>query len=580
MNTDNCSVDRSLLECVIAHMPTRILVVDQDMTIRYASRAYCDMRKISLDEIVGTSLAEVFPATILTEAGLAKAINDTISSGRHTRWSGYRQPTADHSQRIIDIRLYPCNCGDENLALLAIEDVSEQHRQLYERDIIQQISRVMLRIINLPQLLHAILTAMTAGGAAGLGFNRAILLLVDEAAGMLKAEMAVGPRDAAQAYQIWSQIEPEQYRTLDDLLASSSEPPTPEEQPLQDLVKQLQFSLKETDVLPMAVLAKGQTVHVTKGANDLCVDERLYELLQTDDFVVAPLLIEQQAIGAVIADNFVTHEPISEADVQLLNTLANHAALAIDRARAYEKLQQRAKQLEEANEQLATAQKEKIEAEKLAAVGELTALVAHEIRNPLATIGGCPEGSDRILRNSQIILDEVERLEQILSSLLDFTKAPSSGLVLDRIEPLIEYTREVTESLAEQADVEIHVKVEQDLPEVYFDHAQLQQVVVNLVRNSIEAMPDGGVLEIGARRGEGSVELYVSDTGTGISKEQVTEIFDLFYTTKPSGTGLGLALSQRIVERHGGELKVYSEEGKGSTFVIVLPIPTEGNKTM
>ena len=92
-------------------------------------------------------------------------------------------------------------------------------------------------------------------------------------------------------------------------------------------------------------------------------------------------------------------------------------------------------------------------------------------------------------------------------------------------------------------------------------------------------MSDGGVLEIGARRAGASVELYVSDTGIGISEEHAEEIFDLFYTTKPSGTGLGLALSQKIVERHGAELTVHSEEGEGSTFVIALPIPTEGNKT-
>ncbi len=585
MDTSERQVDKRLLECMVAHMPSRVLVVDRDMTIRYASPAYCEMRGVSLDEIMRTSLEGLFPATLLSEAGLAEAISNTITHQHHTRWSGYRHPTPDHGERVVDIRLDPCLCEGEQLVLLTIEEVSERHRQLYERDVTQQISRIMLSIVNLPRLLHAILTAMTAGGAAGLGFNRAILLLVDEEARRLKAEMAVGPRDAEQAYDIWSQIELEEHHTLDDLLADEVELPAPEEQPLHDLVEQLQFSIEEADVLPAAVLAEEQTVHVTEGANDPCVDEHLYELLQTDDFVVAPLLIEGQAIGAVIADNFVTHEPISEADVQLLNTLANHAALAIDRARAYEKLQQRATQLEEAYEQLAAAQKEKIEAEKLAVVGELTAMVAHEIRNPLATIGGFarsmlrgPDELDRVLRNSQIILEEVERLEQILSRLLDFARAPSSGMVLDRIEPLIDYARQVTESLAEQADVEIRVNLEQDIPEIFLDHDQFQQVMVNLVRNGVEAMPDGGVLEIGARRSEESVELYVSDTGAGISEEHVDEIFDLFYTTKPSGTGLGLALSQRIVERHGAELRVSSEKGKGTTFVIALPIPTQGNE--
>ncbi len=585
MNTAEYPVDRSLCESIVAHMPSRVLVVNRDMTIRYANPAYCNGRGISLDEIVEMNLNDLFPAGLLSEAGLAETISDTIIHQHATNWSGYRQPTPDHGERIINIRLDPCLCESEQLVLLTIEDVSEQHRLLYERDIIQQISRVMLSIVDLPRLLHAILTGMTAGGAAGLGFNRVILLLVDEEAGMLKGEMAVGPRDAEQAHEIWSQIELQEPHTLDDLLANESQLPAPEEEPLHNLVEELQFSLAKTDILPTAVLVEEQTAHITNGAKDPRVDEHLYELLQTDDFVVVPLLIEGQAIGAVIADNFVTRDPISEADVQLLSTLANQAALAIERARAYEEIQQRAGQLEEAYEQLATAQKEKIEAEKLAAVGELTAMVAHEIRNPLATIGGfarsmlrCPKESDRILRNSQIILDEVERLEHILSNLLDFAKAPSSGLVLDRVEPLIEYARQVSESLTEQANVEINVHVEPDLPEAFLDHDQFQQVIVNLARNAVEAMPNGGMLEIGARRVDDSLEVYVSDTGTGISEEHTDDVFDLFYTTKPSGTGLGLALSQRIVERHGAKLKVSSEKDKGTTFVIVLPIPTQGDE--
>jgi len=562
MSTNQHQVDENLLQCIVAAMPVQVLVVGQDMTVRYASPAYCNRRGISPDEIVGMSLNDLFPAGLLSEADLATAISDTINHQSSTHWSGYRQPTPDHGERTIDIRLDPCLCEGEQQVLLTIEDVSERHRLLYERDIIQQVGQVMLSIVDLPRLLHAILTGMTAGGAAGLGFNRAILLLVDEEAGLLKGEMAVGPRDAQEAYEIWSQIELQQPHTLGDLLAKEAQLPAPEEEPLHDLVAALQFPLEKTDMLPLAALIEQQTAHITNGANDPRVDEHLHELLQTDEFVVVPLLIEGQAIGAVIADNFVTRAPISEADVQLLSTLANQAALAIERARAYEEIQQRAAQLEEANKQLATAQKEKIEAEKLAAVGELTALVAHEIRNPLATIG------------AQIILDEVARLEQILSNLLDFARAPSSGIVLDRVEPLIEYARQVSETLAEQTDVEIRVNVEPDLPEVFLDHAQFQQVLVNLARNAVEAMSDGGVLEIGARRADDSLELYVSDTGTGISEEHINEIFDLFYTTKPSGTGLGLALSQRIIERHGAELRVNSEKGKGTTFVIALPLPT------
>ncbi|MCK4323520.1 MAG: PAS domain-containing protein, partial [Armatimonadetes bacterium] len=153
MNTAQRPVNQSLCESIVAHMPARILVVDQDMTIRYANPTYCKMRGVSLDEIMGTSLEDLFPAALLSEAGLAEAISNTITHQHGTHWSGYRQPTPDHGERVIDIRLDPCLYEGEELVLLTIQDVSERHRQLYERDIIQQISRVMLSIVNLPRLL-------------------------------------------------------------------------------------------------------------------------------------------------------------------------------------------------------------------------------------------------------------------------------------------------------------------------------------------------------------------------------------------------------------------------------------------
>jgi len=582
MNASEEQISASLLEAIVASMPARVLVVDRELTIRYANPAYCKMRGVSRAELVGSNLADFWPDSLMEEGGFAEAITNAMANRQHIQWSGHRYGTPDHGERLIEVRMDPCLCNGQELVLLTIEDVSERHHQLYERNVIQQISRAMLSIVNLPRLLHAILTAMTAGGAAGLGFNRAILLLVDEEAGMLKAEMAVGPRDAEQAYEIWSQIELQEHRTLDDLLANDAELPAREEQPLYDLVEQLQFPLHEADLLPITALSKRETVHVTEGTGAPRIDERLHQFLGTDDFVVAPLLIETEAIGAVIADNFVTRDPISEADVQLLNTLANHAALAIERARAYEQIQQRAEQLKQAYEELEAAQQEKIEAEKLATIGEVTALVAHEIRNPLSTIGGFarsmqrdPSDAGRVVRNSQIITEEIERLEQMLSHLLDFTKAPSGELVPHRLEPLIDYAYQMTESLADDTNVKVQTEVEEGLPEVFLDREQCQQVLVNLIHNALEAMSDGGVLKIGARRADDSVELYVTDTGKGIGEEHREEIFDLFFTTKPSGTGLGLALARRIVQRHGAELRVETEEGKGSTFVVAFPIPTE-----
>ena len=234
---------------------------------------------------------------------------------------------------------------------------------------------------------------------------------------------------------------------------------------------------------------------------------------------------------------------------------------------------------------LSPQQQEIVHAEKLTTIGEVTAIVAHEIRNPLSTIGGFaraisrqPDKKDTTQRNARIIIEEVERLEQILQSLLDFTKPSKPDLVLHNIEPIITSISNMIRQEAEAGGVELDIQVEEDLPEVHVDERQLHQVMLNLTKNALEAMPDGGRLQIGARKIAETVEVYVSDTGEGIPEEHLEQIFDTFFTTKRTGTGLGLSLTRKIVQEHGGELHVSSQPSEGTTLVIALPLPTENKQ--
>lgn len=572
----------SFAECVLGSLSTRLLVLDEDLNVTYANPAYCELRGLPVDQVVGKHIAEVFPSSILEDAGLGDFIRRALQGGERIKWWGYRQATADHGERIVNIRVDPCSePGYPTHVLLTIEDVTDQHRQSYQQNMLQQITQAMSGIVELPRLLHATLTGLTAGGAAGLGFNRAILLLIDEEDKVLRAEMAVGPENAEQAGQIWAQVA-EDHGTLQDFLADYDSLLPPAERPLAGLAGQLVFPTEDTDVLPMSAIASRRTIHVTPHNSDQPTYSQLQSLLKSDEFVVAPLVVKDEGMGAVVADNFVTGEPISEADVQLLTALADHAALAIDSAHIYEELRQRVEELDRAYRQLEAAQQEIVRAEKLSTIGEVTAIVAHEIRNPLSTIGGFarsmsrdPDNTNTIKRNALIITEEVERLERILRNLLDFTKPAEPLLVLHNIEPLIRRVGQVIAEQAEACGVKLSIQVQDELPEVYLDESQLHQVMINLAKNGLEAMPEGGQLEMGAREADGSVEMYVTDTGEGISEEHIEQIFDTFFTTKRNGTGLGLALTRNIIQEHGGELYVRSAPGEGSTFVMSLPIPAE-----
>jgi PAS domain S-box-containing protein len=579
---DELRRQKTFYENALAALPVRLIIVDQDLNILLANPAYCRPRGLMMEEVCGRNLADMFPTILLDEAGLRAAIAATLQTGERVQWSGYRQATPDHGERTLNIRLDPVDGPDgRRNALLTIEDVTERHRQLYERSVLQQVAQAMLGTLELPRLLHAILTGMTAGGAVGLGFNRAFLMLVQPDDVTLRVEMAVGPSDPDEAYKIWSEVTAE-YATIEDFLADYDNLPPPEQNPFYTTVSQLLFTLEETDQLPLSVLYDGRTAHVVDASHDPRVSRQFYDLLKADEFVVAPLQVEGRCIGVAYADNHISRRPISPSDAQLFTSLSNHAALSIDRAAAYEELQHRAAELEEAYEQLTAAQERSLRSESLAAVGVMTAIVAHEIRNPLTTIGGFAnlmhrQADDRqkVERNAGIIADEVNRLEEILNGLLAFSRPGNPQFRWYEVCRIVQDSVEMLEKVKSE-NVQIATECSDGLPSIYIDPGQIHQVLDNLMRNGLDAMPEGGMITVSALAdSDNRVTINVADTGTGIPKDRLGRIFDTFFTTKSTGMGLGLALCKKIMSDHEAEMLVESEPEHGTTFSLIFPADNE-----
>ena len=579
---DELRRQKTFYENALAALPVRLIIVDQDLNILLANPAYCRPRGLMMEEVCGRNLADMFPTTLLDEAGLRAAIGATLQTGERVQWSGYRQATPDHGERTLNIRLDPVDSPDgRRNALLTIEDVTERHRQLYERSVLQQVAQAMLRTLELPRLLHAILTGMTAGGAVGLGFNRAFLMLVQPDDVTLRVEMAVGPSDPDEAYKIWSEVTAE-YATIEDFLADYDNLPPPEQNPFYTTVSQLLFTLEETDQLPLSVLYDGRTAHVVDASHDPRVSRQFYDLLKADEFVVAPLQVEGRCIGVAYADNHISRRPISPSDAQLFTSLSNHAALSIDRAAAYEELQHRAAELEEAYEQLTAAQERSLRSESLAAVGVMTAIVAHEIRNPLTTIGGFAnlmhrQADDRqkVERNAGVIADEVNRLEEILNGLLAFSRPGNPQFRWYEVCRIVQDSVEMLEKVKPE-NVQIATECSDDLPNIYIDPGQIHQVLDNLMRNGLDAMPEGGTITVSALiDSDNRVTINVADTGNGIPNDSLDKIFDTFFTTKSTGMGLGLALCKKIMSDHEAEMLVESEPEHGTIFSLIFPADNE-----
>jgi signal transduction histidine kinase len=239
-------------------------------------------------------------------------------------------------------------------------------------------------------------------------------------------------------------------------------------------------------------------------------------------------------------------------------------------------------------DQLESAQRQLIQAEKLNAIGQLAASVAHEINNPLAGVLVYAKlmtkklNSDSFdkaeaIANLQKIESAVDFCSRIIRGLLDFSRQSEPILQPVAMSQVIDQAMLLVGHKAEMSKVKILRQDAPSLPPVQADFSQIQQVIVNLVVNAIEAMPEGGQLTItSSPEKNGWVQVEVTDTGIGIAPENISKLFSPFFTTKEQGkgVGLGLAVSYGIIERHGGKIEVKSEVGKGSTFTVRLPTNT------
>ena len=446
----------------------------------------------------------------------------------------------------------------------------EKERNVRELFLLYEISRFMLTTIKLDQLLRVILLSITLG--TRLGFDRAALFLVEEKDNVLQGMMGVGPADSEQAEKWRERLENHSPFSPDWVI-----PEELAETPYDNRVRQFSVPLGEEHSMLIKTLREQRSFNVEDALTDSEVNPEIRRQFGSKAFAVVPLLAKGKAIGLIAVDNQICGRPITETDVGFLTLVANQSALAIENSRLYTNLQ-------EINAQLLNAQNRLIQSEKLAALGEVVASIAHEIKNPLVSIGGFARRLERNLKENtsekkymRIVLKEVHRLENVLNQTLVFSRdlpPPSSPQDVNRI---IEESLSVLEGEFQEKNITVTKDLDPHLPSLISDAQQMKQIFLNLFVNAVQAMGSNGQLRVktfsGERAGKQTLQVEVGDTGGGIPQKNLDNIFNPFFTTKHDGTGLGLAITHKIITRYGGEVEVINHPGVGVTFAIRFPLP-------
>ncbi len=357
-----------------------------------------------------------------------------------------------------------------------------------------------------------------------------------------------------------------------------------------------QESSNQSHFAPRAVRLKSDQIQSMLNALHPDIYQTLHDSLDIwppASALLAPLRNEQRCMGAILLYHSQSDAFYQPSDLPFIQTLADLAALAI--TETYQRARTAALQHDlthiqflhhEAQARLDAAQAQLLQSAKLAAIGELSASVAHEINNPLYAARNSlylveqdlpPDAPER--RFLDIAQGELGRIARIITRMRDFYRPSRAEYSTTDVNSLLCDTVEFVQTYLRHSQIHVTTSLHDDLPLIIAHMDQLRQVFLNIVLNACDAMQHGGELRITTtiqqiEPADQPVNIIVSiaDTGSGILPEHMEHLFEPFYTTKPQGTGLGLAISAHIVTQHGGHIEVGSEMGVGTTFTIHLPV--------
>lgn len=441
----------------------------------------------------------------------------------------------------------------------------QNNHKVKELALLNRFSSVNLSTLRLNKLTYLILAALTSNELQF--FDRAMLFMVNERSealqGMFGVQRGQSPSTAS------APADGSEWALSEEEMASHFN------SDLSRRIRSCRLELTKGRWLAYRAVNEKKVFRVSDPAARETINPELAELFAENSFAVMPLKEKGRVFGLVMVDNPVTGREISRDDLRFLKLFSNNAGIAIENLLLFTSL-------EDANRRLNEAQEQLMHGERLATIGEMSAGIAHELKGPLVSIGGFAR---RLSRNIQpdtpeaqyvaTIIEEGQRLENLLSDILSFSKKTTICYERCVISEVVDSALAIVAHALEKNGIRLVKSFPRKELFLYGDCQQLKQVFINLFHNAQEVMPLGGELKVGIAAatlgGERAVVIKVGDSGCGIPASLLHNIFNPFFTTKKSGTGLGLPIANRIVSNHGGKIRVRNRSGGGAEFAVILP---------
>jgi signal transduction histidine kinase len=522
-----------------------------------------------IDRFLGTGLAEKLSAVL---SGSTIFIRTNVSC-------------TNSCGRFMVLNLCCVRAGDgQGGAWGVVEDLGRSQDRLDtlrpllgELKILTEVSAALSSSYELDQVLKVIMTAATA--SQGLGFNRVFLFMHDEARHHLLGHLAIGPSNAEEAGRIWQNLESMQL-TLSDLLNRYEDDPGNRSDAITNLITGLEFDLNPASVVA-ETCQSGRWVNLEKRLDIDASSAGFLDRLGTRRLALVPLMSKGRFLGLLAADNYITGREISDDAGQLLQLLANQAAVAMEKAQLYDEQKERTCELERINTLLADSQDQIIKIEKMSIIGELTSAIAHELRNPLTVIGGFAnmmlksDVPDDLREYLNIIASETKRTESVLDHVLDFHKASKCESCLIEFSDLVERNLRLLLGRLHRPDVKIDISLAREKLMIYGNRDQLSHAVYQIFKLvGEELIPPGTAAVRTEIRDNRAVAVITFDCRDG-ARQQLVRTLKQVFTDNKASQRLSIMVAGETLKHHGGNYGIGLGADGGPSIYVEIPLVKE-----